>query len=348
MNKSWILIIFVISFCILAIISSQTNNSLMTYFARSSYIHLKQFENNRPEIKKSEQENFKIWESVLTGKSIGLNKKTKIKYSRLGLNHLFTPSGFHLSALLLPLFKIFRSISSQLTIFSIIGIILLWTPGQEALKRMLLIKFNQKLIGQKAGFIFAISLDILFGSFKNVTTGFTFSFLFLGIIYSGAKGIGIIFWFFIAQLLIAYFLNLPTSPLLIIFSPLLNFYFALIMPALFLLAFPLYHWQLNAGLWLIQTMQTLVDYCYNITTHFPVINPNIMILIIVLMFINRKFILCAFFCLVLSDSVNIEKSKPRFLSRYELADGEGVRCKQELIVGYWYKKCSPLRGSTRK
>jgi competence protein ComEC len=289
----------------------------------------------------------------------------KANYKVLGLNHIFTPSGFHLSAVIFPFMKFLKTNFLQMIFILSIGSGLFFLPGLGALKRMVLIKSNQKILGMHAGFISALILDMWWGSFQNSPLSFTYSFLFIGIIYSGLRGLGLIVWFFIAQMMIAYFQGNDISILLLIFSPLLNFIFAMIMPALFLLAFPLWNWQLSTGLFILRFVQKLVDACSGISFWFPTLEVNIFIFVIILLMLFKRKKLIFVSVLIFCSSVNNDTSKIPSLGNYEFRpQGNSIRtiyreedvmiyfsdgrCRMKLVRGVWFENCSPRRRSSHK
>ena len=235
--------------------------------------------------------------------------------------------------------------------------------GQGALKRMALIKLNQQLLGQKSGFIFALLLDMLFGSFMDSPLSFVYSFLFLGIIYSGSGWLFL--WFFFAQSLIAYFSGELISPLIMLLSPLLNLAFAAAMPLLFLLAFPLWHWQLQTGLWILSLLQKLVSISAQLSVYIPSWEINLGVLLCFALFYFRKQKSLALALLFVCSSLNLDQLKNPSFGPYDYVPqghilkivssdvGEVVywsdgKCKRELVRGVWWEKCSPKRRSTRK
>lgn len=298
---------------------------------------------------------------MLTGRAAPLSKLMKKQYKDLGLSHLFTPSGFHLSAVLLPVMKIFRPLKIQIGILTFIGLLLLFISGQGALKRMVLIKICQRVSEQKIGFISALFLDILVGTFSSAPLSFCYSFLFLGIIYSGKKNLFL--WFFTAQLLIAYFQQELISPAILFLSPLLNFAFGISMPFLFLLAIPLWSWQLFLGLKILQLLQYLVETSAYLTTLLPVWEVNFGVLLACILFFlaKRKGLICVL-CL-LSWELNLDLQKAPNLGTKEFVPQGRIikiksdekrdivywsdgRCTRELVRGTWWEKCSPKRRST--
>ena len=280
MNKLWLLCIFIISFSLMAILRSRELSSLASYYKSERVLKIHHFSKVKAGLRGSDIDLFELWESILTGRSAPLAKWIKDRYKILTLNHLFTPSGFHLSAVLLPFMKFFKVPSYQIIILILMGTGLSFISGMGALKRMILIKTNQKLFGIKTGFVFALILDMLFGTFQNSTLSFTYSFLFLGLIYSGQRGISLIFLLFGAQMMIAFFQDVHLSPLLIILSPLLNFCFGLAMPLLFLLAIPMWEWQVRIAIYILRILQTLVDVSAQIVVKFPLIEVTMVTLIL--------------------------------------------------------------------
>lgn len=306
----------------------------------------------------------KLWESILSGRSAPLSRMIKERYQTLGLNHIFTPSGFHLSAVLFPFMKVLPKVSYQLYFLLVIGVAVSFLPGLLALKRMVLIKTNQKLLGIKAGFISGLILDMLFGSFQSGALSFTYSFLFLSIIYSGANGIGLIIWFFIGQLIVAYYQGNDISPLILIFSPMVNLAFTFAMPLLFILAIPLWDWQLTTGITLLSSIQKVVIGFSDLSANLPLIEVHSFFLFLVLCLVIRKFKLILIGVLVLSNSLNPEHSRlpstptkefvpagkileTKYREKDVVVKFQDGKCRMRLVQGIWWENCSPRRGSNR-
>lgn len=356
--------VFGISFFILATYKAWQCQKMGHYFKQEKTLKLKNFERAKKLLTKEDLEHLKLWESTLTGRSAPLSKIIKDKYKVLGLNHIFTPSGFHLSAVLFPFMKFLSKNSHQFILLSIVAILISQLSGFAALKRMILIKINQKLINTETGFILGILLDMLFGSFQENTLSFTFSFLFLGIIYSGRNAIGLVFWFFLGQVFIAYFQNLHMSPLILIFSPILNLVFGFIMPFLFVLSIPLWGWQLKCGILLLKYSQHLVDMCFFLISKFPTFEINIFTLFIFLTLVCKKWKLLILSLFFLSTELNPHPNKNFTVSKTEFSPKGAIiktiykerhvtvyfkdgKCRMRLANGYWWENCSPFRRSNR-
>jgi hypothetical protein len=368
MKLTWSIVVIVISFALMWIIKREELKQFNPYFQGQRTFKLSRFEAAKKIIKPDEVELLELWESMLTGRSAPVSRWIKEQYKSLGLNHLFTPSGFHLSAVMLPFMRLIKNKTYHLWLLVLIAGGVFCMTGQGALKRMALIKLNQQLLGQKTGFILALLLDILFGSFMDSPLSFVYSFLFLGIIYSGSGWLFL--WFFFAQSLIAYFSGELISPLIMLFSPLLNLAFAVSMPFLFLLAFPLWHWQLNAGLLILSGLQKLVSLSASLSLYVPSWEINFGVLVCFALFYFRHLKSLALALLILTNSLNLDQQKNPSFGPYDYVPqghivkvvsndiGEVVywsdgKCKRELVRGVWWEKCSPRRRygkrrSTRK
>jgi hypothetical protein len=363
MNKTWLLAILTISLFLLCALRSYELRSLSNYFRGERVIKLQSFSEARSRVNKDDLELLKLWESMLTGRAAPLSRFIKERYKFLGLNHLFTPSGFHLSAAIFPFMKLLNH-KYHLLFLIFLGGAFSFLPGLTAMKRMLVIKTHQKFLGIHLGFACALIIDMFFGSFQTGALSFTYSFLFLGIIYSGLEGIGLIIWFFIAQIILAYFQNSDISPLLLLFSPILNLGFGLLMPVLFALSFPLWDWQLHTGIFLLKQLQWLVDFFSQLSFHFPFMEVHIITLFLVALILFRKWKVALITIILISSSLNLDREKAPGQSTKEFApQGKTVmtfyseeavtvyfedgKCKMKLIRGYWFENCSPRRGSNK-
>jgi hypothetical protein len=365
MNKSWLLSILGITFTLLCILKAYELRSLSSYFPMERTIKLKSFTEARSKVATEDLGLLKLWESILTGRSAPLPRFMKERYQSLGLNHLFTPSGFHLSAVLLPFMKLLKT-KHHIFVLILIGAGLFFLPGLTAMKRMLVIKTHQKVLGIHLGFVIALIMDVFFGSFQTSALSFTYSFLFLGIIYSNLKGLALIIWFFIGQIMLAYFQNSDISPLLLLFSPLLNLGFGFIMPLLFVLSFPLWDWQLHTGIYLLRILQRLVDLFSLASFEFPFVEIHSVTLLLLALILYKKRSLALITLILISSSLNLDREKSPGLGANDFTPRgkikktiytdkivkvyfEDGRCNLKLVRGYWFENCSPKRrGSKRK
>ncbi len=188
--------------------------------------------------------------SYTVGGQKGVSRSVTTAHKNLYLIHLFTPSGLHLSSLfffLTPLltflkfrsFNYFFAVSLLLTLppFFLDGF---WAVKRVSFLRLLFLVF--KKIPLKLSlftlFILAFSLDFMFGTFKDSPLSFTYSFLFLGMIFAGQKwpSIWLPLFLMLGQFLVCFFQQTPFFPLNFFLGFLLTSFFSLLFP-LFFLAF---------------------------------------------------------------------------------------------------------------
>ncbi len=337
-------------------LKAHERRALAPYFKSERSFKLDHFQKAKIRVTPEELTLLELWESMMTGRVAPLDRWLRLEYKTLALAHVFTPSGFHLSAILWPVMFFLRKRKYKIGLLSFIGTSLFFLPGQSALKRMTMVKLQQHFFGTKTGFLLAMLMDILWGSFSGSPLGFTYSFLFLGIIYSGAKGITTVIWFFIAQLIIAFTQGSLISPLLLFISPVMNFILALILPFLFLLAWPLSDWQLASGLWLLKFVQLIVSFSYSLVMNFPLLEVNILLLMFFLCLVIRQFRPAIIICLLLTVDLNRDSGKIKLSGSYEWqAQGRIIKivgdkiyrtdgiCERDLVRGIWLENCSPRR-----
>lgn len=361
MKLTWIISIFILTFGLIATIKSHQLRHLNLFTRQAPSITLKNFQEARSRVPKHDLQKLYLWESMLTGRSRSLSTKTKEEFTTLGLSHLFTPSGFHLSAAISPIFKILKGHKTKSVLLICIVVLIFMLQGQSALKRMSLVKLAQHWSDQKTGFLTAMGLDVLVGSFTTSPLGFSYSLLFLGIIYSRSSKLKTIVLFFLGQCLIAYFNQNQISVLLIAFNPILNIFFAVSMPFLLILAIPLWNWQLWSGLKIIGTLQSFVSFANSMTLHFP-LTELCLIGILFVIFKKKYYVI---FLLLYCTSLNLQKIKIPANSQYAFVPQGRIikvisktdydwiywsdgKCKRQLVGGVWFEKCSPKRRSTRK
>lgn len=365
MTKHWPLLTLCTSLILLGSLKFHETSHLKTFFRAQKVFIPQSFKEEAKKLKGSKLEALGVWESLLFGKSKHVKKETMETYKKLGLLHLFTPSGFHLSAVLIPVFYFLRSRKKKLLTLIVLGLSFSFLPGLSALKRMVMIKVQQNIWGQKAGFFLGCLLDLLFGSFQTSPLSFSYSFLFLSFIYGGRKGMGLFIWFYLGQLLITYFQGGVVSPLLLLFSPIMNFSFSLILPFLLLLSFPLTQIQLEIGIFLIESAQHIIRICFQLISSFPFIEVTGLTLLFLLCFMMRRLLLSLIVFFFLSQNLNsnyertpqwsanefVPKGRPqrtRYLEAKNVVYFEDGICNLRLIRGHWWESCSPRRRSSRR
>lgn len=184
---------------------------------------------------------FNLLVAFTVGDTSGL-KNLKSGYKKLGLVHLFTPSGFHFQAILyLFSFSLLKRWKKLLLLFSVL---IFFLPGFEALKRIVALKnveLHPKwtptiLKNRYVLFLVIFALFFLLGDFARNPLSFSFSFLFLGVIYAQEemtiRSWILVFWgLFFAQLLVQIFFPMNIS--------LSSFFIGYLLGILFNILFPM-------------------------------------------------------------------------------------------------------------
>ena len=365
MTKTWPLTFLIVGFFLQAVLKTQDVRSLTPFYKADAVVKLHYFSEAQKGLSNEDKDLLKLWESLLTGRSGPVSKWMKERYKLLGLNHIFTPSGFHISAVLWPVKHFLKTQKLQLGLYLLLGLGFFFLPGMSALKRMLFIKSSQTIFGFKQGFILAVIFDLTWGTFQDSPLGMTFSLMFLGLIYSGRTGLVLAFWIFLAQMMIGYFQGSFISPFLIILNPFLSLLFGIIMPLLLLLSYPLAQWQLLLGLEILRGIQYLIDCSAGLVQLFPQWEIHIGMVAVVILFSLREWKLLGVCLLMFTGSLNLDLTKAPDLGTKEFyPQGEFMmsfvskkglkayykdgRCEAILSQGQWYERCSPFKGSTRK
>ena len=127
-------------------------------------------------------------EGYVIGHKRGVGRKIVRQHRHLNLLHLFTPSGLHFSALLLILAPLARLLRVPLWPLFLAPFFL---SGYHAIKRIAEYKIARSLLQLKGWkpegywlFLGVFALDFIFGTYRTNPLSYSFSYLFLGIIFS--------------------------------------------------------------------------------------------------------------------------------------------------------------------
>lgn len=239
MSRYATLVIFLISGLLLAINKMESPR----YFKKVDPLKT-QFEKKLgPTFKNREERSLLI--AYTYGGSDGISREMKKAHRDLGLLHLFTPSGVHLSAILVPLLFLIRLVTKQKRIQTILKILIFVAPlflsGFFCLKRMGVWRVLLTLfpLGNLTSFFLTFGGDYLFGSFSLEPLSFIYSFLFFGILLSlnGRAKILIPIALLFGQALVAFYLSAPFSILGLLLGMILTAIFAPLFPIFFLTLF---------------------------------------------------------------------------------------------------------------
>lgn len=185
-----------------------------------------------------------LW-GLMTGEKKGITSKTTDDFKSLQLGFLFSPSGIHLSSLILALFFLIKKILSKrhfkFLYFS--ALTFAFFLPYLAIKRivcfrlLLMLRSKFKLKASiEVIFLLTFVVSFLLGHFKESPLGFIYSFLFMGTFISlrDYSRIKVLIGLLAAHLLIDLFNGETVSPLsLIINIPFLGF-FSFLMPLSYL------------------------------------------------------------------------------------------------------------------
>lgn len=128
----------------------------------------------------------KLMKAYILGQTNDISPATKSRFRLLGLLHLFTPSGVHLSAFLIlfsPLKKLLQKKKYKIVI-ALILIATLFLPTFYALKRMSLFRLINLISIKRIEFnlILSFLVDFILGNYFKSPYSFSLSFLFLSIL----------------------------------------------------------------------------------------------------------------------------------------------------------------------
>lgn len=191
-----------------------------------------------------EPQNASLLTSYVTGVKRGFNHHTRQVHKELHLLHLFTPSGIHFQALFLLLYPLVwyqKRTKNSWALLALIALCLspLSLNGYESLKRIGLLKTAFLLRSQYkipispfALFLLIFALDYIFGTYQDSPLSFTYSFLFLGLIFSSLDRPKIFFILnlFLGQILVGFLTQTPIY--------LFGFAAGLVLTSLFTILFP--------------------------------------------------------------------------------------------------------------
>lgn len=190
--------------------------------------------NKNIKIKKQNQAQA-FYNASQTGDKSTLSRENITNLKRLGLIHLLTPSGIHLSSILC-LFLFLLSKKQKFFLFSLLIITSLYFPNLYSLKRVLYFHLfylipNSKLNKLYFSFICTFLLDLIIGGYTASPLSYCFSFIFWGVIIFSKGSYERVILLFIAQLVTILVLGKGKINLLAIFmNPILTFIYSSLFP----------------------------------------------------------------------------------------------------------------------
>lgn len=249
MKFSKLSLIYLVAF-ILLFIEYQSRSGTLAYFPNTSQKEVPELIQKEEKHLQSEFQNKNLAKLIVCYMSgyycINLAKNIKEDHQTLGIKHLFSPSGFHLSAFLLLFSPIFFFCNKKLKrpILIVICATCFFLPGLYPLKRMAFYKILsfgfERLFNYQNNFLLFLltfSLDFIFGTYSQSPLSFIYSFLFFGVIvtHEGQSILKLSLKLFGAQVMALFFQHNCIGPLYLIFNVLLSQLFT----PFFVMAIPL-------------------------------------------------------------------------------------------------------------
>jgi len=310
-----------------------------------------------------------VLRSYVLGDKKGLSRSLKWAHQALALQHLFTPSGLHLSSIFLLIRPLLKIISPRISwVLSLFLFILPFSlPGFWSIKRISLIKILKHFFPKISwfnAFLISFFIDFFLGTFKYSPLSFCFSFLFLGLIFS-LEGKGkdpLPFVLFTGQIVIAFFWQSLVNPFAIMFGQFLSLVFSFLFPIFFI------------GFWLpldiflipLNAFSNSVIFLAKLTKNFPVFYVTFDTLLLFLLLCSslrlkvKLYTFIFFICIYPPNLFNLHPKYYRVKRRndfYLAEEGRGISkikttgrgYKLEYISGhtcwyyffntYWQKSC---------
>ncbi len=345
MNQQlWLKLILILSITLLALTMGHEKLALNKSYRWFAPVKL-------PYSPQSSADSASFWEATLNGNSRQIGKEKKEQLKALGLAHIYTPSGLHLSLILNPLFFFLRSTLIKSILLGCLFLASsLFLPAWMAIKRVLEIKLSQTLlkplgVQNHHTFLAVMFLDMAFGTYQEGTLSFCFSFLFLGFLYARMNFLLSAWWFFIGQLIINVFLEQNFFITNIIFTPLLTLLFSSIFPLFLILrVIPPLHWvgEAISGYYL-----DIVELIYKLSSFIPKVEatPFLIVILFLILYQRPKLVLASliFFSCCLNNNENAYQTN--YLNRkYYYVSSENEKCKKE----GGFEKCSYRSRSTKE
>lgn len=294
---------------------------------------------------------------MTTGHKKGVSRKTKEIMRSFGLLHLFTPSGLHLSSILLCFLILSKNLKKSRGLKIIMMALYLFSQsisGFDSIKRILLwrsIPANHQYLS----YLFAAVLDLLIFYEWRSPLSFSFSFLFLGtiLIFQRSAKIKLLAALLLNQWMIATFFGESFEP----FSVLLGFGITAIMTFLF----PIFFLQTTiAPFFILKEIGVIIELIITLLkdlapfTSFISIPPSLLSFVIANAILRKqkKLFIIVLFCLLPNSMV--EERKPTQVWKsldanlYDIKrrswgylgwKSSYEKCRVKLKAGRWKQSC---------
>lgn len=208
------------------------------FFFGTSFLKSNRTYSALPKAKCSQQLEMKLSDSYVRGKKYCVPKALREQHRDLGLFHLMTPSGLHLSSLLLLLFPL-KFLGSSRILF-LMSALIIWCHvqglnGLYSLKRMSTLHLTSLLMPKLTRrwlLLITLLLEFIGGSFTQSPLSFSLSTMFLIIIFESKNNVQRLTSFFLAQMLISYVFKQSFFPIGSLLGFILTSIFTFIFPVI--------------------------------------------------------------------------------------------------------------------
>ena len=270
--------------------------------------------------------NFALTRAFVIGDKRSLKKDQKKEFSKLKINHLFTPSGIHFSSFFIIFIPLIRFLKKKKYIFAsyalefLLCLIPFGLNQLYSLKRISLLRIsNLSLRPFKVKidffylFIATFIFDFFFGTFNASPLSFTFSFLFIGVLLSTEKSSFILISFFVANLLISFFFHQNINILGFFLGFFITMIFSFLFPMIFLSYWPSSFVGIDLTSPFLFIIKSLVSISAKLANYSPDIEIDLIGLILIFLFsLKRKTLLLALAITLSSCRIyNIPQSRIR-------------------------------------
>lgn len=294
-----------------------------------------------PGLPKSQSTGARLWKALITGESRLL--KNKETYYRLGIGHIFTPSGLHLSTLR----PVFKRLPHVAVVFLILGFLASFLKGMQAMTRVLFIKSSGRFGKRSWGFAVVMILEGIFISWVNHPISWVCSWIFMGFCLFAPKNNRAL-WFSLGQMLLCFMFFQQWSILGVVINLFSTPLLSLIFPITLILSF--LPW---SGLH--DLMEVLLVYTHEsaikidqIHWWFPTFYPHLGHLLFFWLWIithrNYRKLILSPILLILCEPLNITKYKNTNNSKWEIIEVDSLtKCRNNWKNQRWEKVCRPIK-----
>ncbi len=281
----------------------------------------------------------RMWIALITGERKILHKEERELFLRLGITHIFTPSGMHLTTLTVFMTKgrIFKTLS--LLLASLMGFVGLF----PAMTRVLYLKGTTRSF---TSFCIVLLLEGIFFSWQRNDLSWICSWLFLGFCYFSPASHRAL-WFSLGQMLLCHIFFQEWSIIGMLLNLVIMLLLQIIFPALvFLSLLPVV--SQNVPLWVLDNLflgLSQVDKIHNhITLFIPHVGHLTFLVCWIMMEGRRRNFVLPILLLFLSSPLNQQKKSTFTQSKWEAIKGDHVRCKLDWKNQRWEEQCRLLKG----